>query len=73
MITIPVNYTALGGTYVVQTGLGAGTTVYGQDPLWLAWINDLINFLKAGDTASYEQLLATVTPAVRHAVTLNPP
>ena len=63
MITIPVNYTALGGTYVVQTGLGAGTTVYGQDPLWLAWINDLINFLKAGDTASYEQLLATVTPA----------
>ena len=63
MITIPVNYTALGGTYVVQTGLGAGTTVYGQDPLWLAWINDLINFLKAGDTASYDQLLATVTPA----------
>ncbi|WP_405745539.1 glucose PTS transporter subunit EIIB, partial [Anaerovibrio slackiae] len=45
------------------TGLGAGTTVYGQDPLWLAWINDLINFLKSGDTASYEQLLATVTPA----------
>ena len=63
MITIPVNYTALGGTYVVQTGLGAGTTVSGQDPLWLAWINDLINFVKAGDTASYNQLLATVTPA----------
>ena len=63
MITIPVNYTALGGTYVVQTGLGAGTTVYGQDPLWLAWVNDLINFVKAGDTASYNQLLATVTPA----------
>ena len=63
MITIPVNYTSLGGTYVVQTGLGAGTTVYGQDPLWLAWINDLINFVKAGDTASYNQLLATVTPA----------
>lgn len=63
MLTIPVNYTAFGGTYVVQTGLGAGTTVYGQDPLWLAWVNDLINFLKAGDTASYENLLATVTPA----------
>lgn len=63
MITIPVNYTSFGGTYVIQTGLGAGTTVYGQDPLWLAWINDLINFLKAGDTASYNQLLATVTPA----------
>lgn len=63
MITIPVNYTSFGGTYVIQTGLGAGTTVYGQDPLWLAWINDLINFLKSGDTASYNQLLATVTPA----------
>lgn len=63
MITIPVNYTSLGGTYVVQTGLGAGTTVYGQDPLWLAWVNDLINFAKSGDTASYSNLLETVTPA----------
>lgn len=63
MITIPVNYTSFGGTYMIQTGLGAGTTVYGQDPLWLAWVNDLINFLKAGDTASYNQLLDTVTPA----------
>lgn len=29
----------------------------------MAWVNDLINFVKAGDTASYNQLLATVTPA----------
>ena len=37
--------------------------VFGQDPLWLAWANDLINFKKAGDMAAYNNLLATVTPA----------
>ena len=37
--------------------------MFGQDPLWLAWANDLINFKKAGDMASYNNLLATVTPA----------
>ncbi len=63
MLTIPMNYTSFGGTYIVQTGLSAGTAVFGQDPLWLAWVSDLINFKAAGDTAAYETLLTTVTPA----------
>lgn len=63
MLTIPMNYTSFGGTYVIQTGANAGATVFGQDPLWLAWITDLINFKNAGDLAAYETLLNTVTPA----------
>ncbi len=63
MLTIPMNYTSFGGTYVIQTGLNQGTTVFGQDPLWFAWITDLINFKNAGDTAAYQNLLTTVTPA----------
>ena len=63
MLTIPMNYTSFGGTYLIQTGINVGTEVYGQDPLWLAWVTDLINFKDAGDLASYETLLATVTPA----------
>lgn len=63
MLTIPMNYTSFGGTYEILTGVNAGTTVFGQDPLWLAWITDLINFKNAGDTASYEALLTSVTPA----------
>lgn len=63
MLTIPMNYTSFGGTYEIMTGINAGTTVYGQDPLWLAWVNDLINFRNAGDTASYNALLQSVTPA----------
>ena len=63
MLTIPMNYTSFGGTYIIQTGLNAGQAVYGQDPLWLAWVTDLINFKNAGDMASYETLLTTVTPA----------
>lgn len=63
MLTIPMNYTSFGGTYVIQTGLNAGASVFGQDPLWLAWVTDLINFKDAGNMAAYEQLLTTVTPA----------
>ena len=63
MLTIPMNYTSFGGTYVIATGAQAGTAVYGQDPLWLAWVNDLINYKNAGDMAAYNELLATVTPA----------
>lgn len=63
MLTIPMNYTSFGGTYVIQTGASAGSVVFGQDPLWLAWISDLINFKAAGDMASYEALLASVVPA----------
>lgn len=63
MLTIPMNYTSFGGTYTIQTGINAGSQVFGQDPLWLAWVTDLINFKDAGDLASYENLLNTVTPA----------
>ncbi|MBO1510244.1 PTS transporter subunit IIBC [Metabacillus bambusae] len=63
MLTVPMNYTELGGTYTNLTGSSAGQTVAGQDPLWLAWIADLNNFLAAGDTDSYKALLNDVTPA----------
>ena len=63
MLTIPMNYTSFGGTYTIATGVNAGSQVFGQDPLWLAWANDLINFKKAGDMAAYNNLLNTVTPA----------
>ena len=46
MITVPMNYTELGGVYEIATGASMGTAVFGQDPLWLAWISDLINFKK---------------------------
>ncbi len=63
MLTIPMNYTSFGGTYEILTGAGAGTIVFGQDPLWLAWINDLINLRHSGDTLAYNELLNSVTPA----------
>ena len=63
MLTIPMNYTSFGGTYTIMTGLNAGSQVFGQDPLWLAWVTDLINFKDMGDMAAYETLLTTVTPA----------
>lgn len=63
MLTIPVNYTALGGEYVIQTGANMGSTVYGQDPLWLAWVNDLINYKDAGNMSAYQHLINTITPA----------
>ena len=63
MLTIPMNYTSFGGTYTIATGVNAGMQVFGQDPLWLAWVTDLINFKDAGDMASYAGLLNTVTPA----------
>ena len=62
MLTIPMNYTALGGTYDVLTGAAKGTQVFGQDPLWLAWVTDLVN-LKGTDPDQYQHLLTTVTPA----------
>ncbi|WP_195988860.1 PTS transporter subunit IIBC [Clostridium sp. D53t1_180928_C8] len=63
MLTIPVNYTELGGVYTSLTGAAAGTVIAGQDPLWFAWITDLINFKSAGNMSEYNNLLATVTPA----------
>ena len=62
MITIPMNYTPLGGTYEILTGAQKGTEVFGQDPLWLAWVTDLIN-LKGSNASAYQDLLTNVTPA----------
>ena len=62
MLTIPMNYTALGGTYDVLTGAAKGSQVFGQDPLWLAWVTDLVN-LKGTDASQYQTLLDTVHPA----------
>ncbi|MDE1251355.1 PTS transporter subunit IIBC [Vibrio aestuarianus] len=61
-LTIPMNYTELGGTYELMTGMNAGSSVYGQDPLWLAWVSDLNN-LKLSDPTTYQHLLDTVHPA----------
>lgn len=63
MLTIPMNYTSFGGTYTIATGINAGKEVFGQDPLWLAWVTDLINYKDAGNMAAYKNLLTTVTPA----------
>ena len=63
MLTIPMNYTSFGGTYTIATGINAGKEVFGQDPLWLAWVTDLINYKDAGNMTAYQNLLTTVTPA----------
>lgn len=63
MLTIPMNYTSFGGTYEILTGANAGAKVFGQDPLWLAWVTDLINLKNSGNNAGYQNLLSSVTPA----------
>ena len=63
MLTIPINYTQLGGTYEILSGAQAGTKVFGQDPLWLAWATDLVNLKGAGDMSQYEFVLKNWTPA----------
>lgn len=63
MITVPMNYTELGGTYTILTGATAGQVVSGQDPLWLAWITDLNNLKAAGKMDAYNNLLAAIHPA----------
>lgn len=63
MLTIPINYTALGGTYEILSGAQAGTKVFGQDPLWLAWATDLVNLKGAGDMSQYQYVLTNWTPA----------
>lgn len=62
MLTIPINYTQLGGTYTILSGAQAGTQVFGQDPLWLAWATDLVN-LRGVDSAQYEFVLNNWVPA----------
>lgn len=48
MITIPMNYTDLGGTYVTAFNNGNWSSisdwkpVFGQEPLWLAWTEDVM-------------------------------
>ncbi|MCR1928357.1 PTS transporter subunit IIBC [Enterococcus gallinarum] len=63
MLTIPINYTELGGTYTILSGAQAGTQVFGQDPLWLAWATDLVNMRNAGDTSQYQFLIENFVPA----------
>ena len=63
MLTIPINYTQLGGTYEILSGAQAGTQVFGQDPLWLAWATDLVNLKGAGNMSQYEFVLTNWTPA----------
>ena len=63
MLTIPINYTQLGGTYEILSGAQAGTQVFGQDPLWLAWATDLVNLKGAGDMIKYQFVLENWTPA----------
>lgn len=63
MLTIPMNYTAFGGTYTILTGAKAGAEVFGQDPLWLAWVTDLVNLKDAGNMTAYNNLFTTVVPA----------
>ena len=63
MLTIPINYTQLGGTYEILSGAQAGTQVFGQDPLWLAWATYLVNLKGAGDMSQYEFVLTNWTPA----------
>ena len=59
MLTIPMNYTALGGTYEVLTGAAKGTqAIRTRSTSWLAWVTiDLVN-LKGTDPGQYKQLLA---------------
>jgi len=45
-----------------ETAPVKGTQVFGQDPLWLAWVTDLVN-LKGSNADQYQHLLTTVTPA----------
>ena len=63
MLTIPMNYTQLGGTYEILTGAQAGSQVFGQDPLWLAWATDLVNLKNNGDMSQYQHVLTQWTPA----------
>lgn len=63
MLTIPINYTQLGGTYEILSGAQAGTQVFGQDPLWLAWATDLVNLKGAGDMSKYQFVFENWTPA----------
>jgi PTS system glucose-specific IIC component len=62
MLTIPINYTQLGGSYQILSGVNAGQFVYGQDPLWLAWATDLAN-LKGHDPSQYQYVLNNWVPA----------
>ena len=62
MLTIPINYTQLGGTYTILSGAQAGTQVFGQDPLWLAWATDLVN-LRGVDASQYEYVINGWVPA----------
>ena len=63
MLTIPINYTDLGGVYQILSGDKIGEIVRGQDPLWLAWASDLAHFRNIGDMSQVDHILKNWTPA----------
>ena len=63
MLTIPINYTPLGGTYEILSGAQEGAMVFGQDPLWLAWARDLVNLDQIGDSSTYQYAVENFVPA----------
>lgn len=59
MLTIPLNYSSLGGVYQPLDG---SASVMGQDPIWLAWVSDLGKAAKEGNWDLYNQILHSQTP-----------
>ena len=62
LLSVPINYTALGGAYTIVSGISKGTMVYGQDPMWLAWVSDLSNLNTNAQVANYTNLLYSIVP-----------
>src|SRR5574337_101363 len=63
MLTIPVNYTQLGGTYELLKGANNGRMNFGKKPIRLARTIDLVHLKDGGDTCAYHQLLTSITQA----------
>ncbi len=60
LLTIPMNYTPLGGEYV---GICTDALAQGQEYIWFAWMDDLSCALDNQDNALYNTILDSVTPA----------
>lgn len=60
LLTIPMNYTALGGEY---TGICTANTAQGQELIWYAWIDDLSCAINNGSQDMYNQVLVATVPA----------
>lgn len=60
LLTIPMNYTALGGEYV---GLCTNTLSQGQEYIWFGWMDDLSCALDSNDGSMYDAVLNATVPA----------